>query len=1728
LKHQQNSPENISYSDSETTSESDSDDDDESNNEDHSYGPFSKIHSLISSEKNRRIVNAANKQEMNEFMQETIQNSQLIVKISLPQLKCLINDQKFLNDIYNCFLNDLIMWEPCKLPPIESLAQINGSRLFSFTDSVYPLLNHNLMTSSTHPSSLPPLFGHLNNENDDKKFFMCKSAILKSPTSKTDTEANSTTDNCSDSDNNNEDDKRHKSDDDKLKRKLRKKNFSGSGNHYGHNSQPKSHLKKIKKKIQNKLCLVLSIDQTHLKSMVIIETNTIQNHIKFGEFDIKAQNFQICIATQENFKSLNSQLDDLSNKTSKKKGGSSGKARAAKYKKTADTNTSIILNEKYRIEKQYIGLFSDQVNIGHATKSCAMGQLKYPTNYTSFENLFQTSKTQELISSNDPNINQTMFNLSNTNGSSSGNNQSDNMGFTFVNSNPPSNNTNTNSSGLVTIPMISIGIKSKFNSKTNTKNILVALNFNNLTLHHIFSTPIDFWIFQLIELFNLIDIDVLGYEAPLVLTGIHLNVTNSCVVYRPVYLQTKCLVTFKSLHWSSNLTPKSSLTLFVFNIEDIYLFLSKVMNQEIVNLKRDYICIANSDLFELRLLINDETRFNRPVVVPRKSPLIDIKLRSNLIQLRTCEDSAFALIELINYIVSDGDLHQPNLNPTFTQNNPSSSIQNNISTQPNLNIQNQTVIEELSSAISTTTQPINIKPINPSTNLTTTFTIGTPPVPICGSASSSSISSMQQQNQNLHNTSSSNNTYFSPSSNSSMSLPPAPSLSFNLKNISSSSSGMSTGGQSSLDEHSNNVTQINTECMISDMVKEAMTTTSTTTSVYKRSGNDLMTQSVYGLSFGDETTSQSELIGSTTSSTNKTVRNMDKFLSDNDDDEESNDHDQSKDDSFHFDMPFSDLSPVIKFNKNTEISFSRSTSLSSNLQNSAHRKLNFSQQQQKQNSQTTRTRKLYFKNNEDDYENNSSNNDDDDDEEDGDLLRDFDIIDVIPGFGEPPKNNVNYEIKVLKKSSRATHSYKQYSNQDELIEVKDDHFKKPLTKIDVLKAPDSFPCPLNSYCVQEISINWFLYGGHDFEPAPTNQPDHQLLADQNVEESVSNTVINNNNNKMSRTVSSPIMVQNQMILNHQRSRANSTSSANNFSLSISPHSYQSPTKITTSPSSNMINVKYSTKTSASGGLKQNNSFDQVSSSLNNNTSKYLQNNSASRKAGGRLINKYDLSSLNWLNRGGKNRNLDLCMEIALHKVKTKIDLYNDQTTLNNQSDENKENQEIKKDASLSAEPPYLYRIALAIGDIEIRDKLVSSPFNMFLFRYESEQCPKHTNSNMIFFKFLCSKSMDSQQLLECDIKLSIQPLRFNIDQDALIFMVDFFTKMGSRDLNDFSKSLIPPPSPTPVAVSSSQTPTQPTTYPSLEHQQQTQQIFIRNFIFSPDLLIKFDFSGKYDKRSEIKMDTITKLLMVVVQLSNTEIKLKRVYYRRGFLGVDKLFQTLIREWLSDIQRNQMKNLIKGWGIFNSLIQFFEGFTYLIWYPIDQYKRDGRVLCGIQKGSAAFSTCTVLATIELTNRMFQATKNVAEFFYDLVTPHRSNQNLMIGFYGFGGGSVAGQMTSSGSNLMDTLLTGAGSGHVRIRRQPNDIREGLTNAYYVMYEGLNDTATNIMQEINQGAEHKGIPGAIGGALRQLPSVALAPIVLATDATCNILSGIKNQLKPDEKKDDDQKWKKITFKN
>lgn len=53
-------------------------------------------------------------------------------------------------------------------------------------------------------------------------------------------------------------------------------------------------------------------------------------------------------------------------------------------------------------------------------------------------------------------------------------------------------------------------------------------------------------------------------------------------------------------------------------------------------------------------------------------------------------------------------------------------------------------------------------------------------------------------------------------------------------------------------------------------------------------------------------------------------------------------------------------------------------------------------------------------------------------------------------------------------------------------------------------------------------------------------------------------------------------------------------------------------------------------------------------------------------------------------------------------------------------------------------------------------------------------------------------------------------------------------------------------------------------------------------------------------------------------------------------------------------------------------------------------------------------------------------------------------------------------------------------------------------------------------------RGLSGALGGVIRQVPSALIKPVILATNATSNVLEGVKNQVDPDRRQEDEDKWK------
>uniref|UniRef100_A0A3B3VSB7 Autophagy related 2B n=1 Tax=Poecilia latipinna TaxID=48699 RepID=A0A3B3VSB7_9TELE len=465
--------------------------------------------------------------------------------------------------------------------------------------------------------------------------------------------------------------------------------------------------------------------------------------------------------------------------------------------------------------------------------------------------------------------------------------------------------------------------------------------------------------------------------------------------------------------------------------------------------------------------------------------------------------------------------------------------------------------------------------------------------------------------------------------------------------------------------------------------------------------------------------------------------------------------------------------------------------------------------------------------------------------------------------------------------------------------------------------------------------------------------------------------------------------------------------------------------------------------------------------------------------------------------GGRGRNPDVLMEIQLSKVRFQHEVY-PQTPV----------------ASRPAMDQPVSRQVFAVQDLEIRDRLATSQMNKFLYLYSSKEMPRKAHSNMLTVKALHTCPESGQAPPECSLRVSLMPLRLNIDQDALFFLKDFFSSLANEveffsppaqeskpdnqlALLQFSQDpapIISVPAQRQISINSFSTSGREEANDGEASSSpfSDQPIFFREFRFTCEVPIRLDYHGKH-----VSMDqgTFAGIIFGLTQLNCSELKLQQLCYRQGLLGVDKLFSYAINEWLNDIKTNQLQGILSGVAPIHTLVKLVHGLRDLVWLPIEQYRKDGRIVRGFQRGTASFGTSTAMAALELTNRMVRTIQAAAETAYDMVSPVPDER--------------------------DTKRVKRYS-HYGLAHQPVDLREGVAKAYTVVKEGITDTALTLYDTATREHEQRGMTGAVGGVLRQLPPAVVKPLIMATEATSNVLGGMRNQIHPDARQEESQKWR------
>lgn len=293
----------------------------------------------------------------------------------------------------------------------------------------------------------------------------------------------------------------------------------------------------------------------------------------------------------------------------------------------------------------------------------------------------------------------------------------------------------------------------------------------------------------------------------------------------------------------------------------------------------------------------------------------------------------------------------------------------------------------------------------------------------------------------------------------------------------------------------------------------------------------------------------------------------------------------------------------------------------------------------------------------------------------------------------------------------------------------------------------------------------------------------------------------------------------------------------------------------------------------------------------------------------------------WKTKGGRERRHDILMEFHINKVRFSHETYPTYT----------------EQAS---------RQVLLITELEIRDKLEVSNINKFLY-HPAVGVKSKGSQHMIVLKALHLRPDPTLPAQECCLRISMLPLRLNIDQDSLEFLITFFSEIAGNEEKEKEKDKqqITPSHQPPVMmvdVPEAQQELQARKMvsenllllmedeekqsdageSSVESESQS-PIYFRNIIFSPTVPIRIDYHGKH---VEFNRGPLAGLIMGLGQLQCSEIKLKAISHRHGILGFDRLLNFILKEWLHDIKKNQLPSILSGVGPMHSLVQLCKIFT----------------------------------------------------------------------------------------------------------------------------------------------------------------------------------------------------------
>ncbi|KAJ2388292.1 autophagy- protein 2, partial [Coemansia sp. RSA 2611] len=284
-------------------------------------------------------------------------------------------------------------------------------------------------------------------------------------------------------------------------------------------------------------------------------------------------------------------------------------------------------------------------------------------------------------------------------------------------------------------------------------------------------------------------------------------------------------------------------------------------------------------------------------------------------------------------------------------------------------------------------------------------------------------------------------------------------------------------------------------------------------------------------------------------------------------------------------------------------------------------------------------------------------------------------------------------------------------------------------------------------------------------------------------------------------------------------------------------------------------------------------------------------------------------------------------------------------------------------------------------------------------------------------------------------------------------------------------------------------------------------------------------------------------LLNLFPLEDAEMTLSTVKVR-GVGGVARLVRALGSAWLPHLAQTQIPGVVSGVAPLRSLVNLGTGVADLVILPLEQYRRDGRLVQGVRRGAQAFARTTALEAIQLGAKVAVNAQTLLEQAGDILNVdvassgdsgsagHSHESMLSPGVEGVApvaidladwpdSVSMDGRSSVAGASEAGGLRRGARFGKSKYATQPENLSDGVRQAYASLRSNVGDAVQTILaipvvvQEDESGAEVESgrspVHGSVRAVVRAVPVAVLKPMIGATEAVSKTLLGLRNTMEP-----------------